>query len=551
LVYYCCCFWRNLQEYYWGTVTKEFDCLTTKLCNVRFDDGDVRHRVPLRERWYVDEFIENMTRDFGEDFAKKYFQKTSGMDFQTYQDIRQTANTSNVTTSWKETRACLCAKYIKRQWLDFSFTPRALKGIVKRCCCTGPVSFVEVLYCSDDLKALKQAIPDWDPYEKDFIPVEIAIGFREDYDEEFREIVLPEPTASRWIVPDSVKDDLNNNQPCRVLAVMDVSIELQARDSEIPNAGWGVFMRVKPKGNTKDELFVLEPNHMIDLGIYSPYRVQDNRHETVLVVKDFIFDGKTEQWVFDSFEGEESSCNHHYGFDITNDTNGELHEQAKRNVLVYVNETDGIEHPTVKAYRDPFHFVHYLLSHQDGLEIKYDTWMELKIDYGERYERTRVAKGYSRLPKDSEEYQELKKDGLAHTTLDDMKDWDLPEILSAWKYIAELDLDALYPGYMWRCLLITMFVFNSAISHQYASDSSDLAKLFSEAKIIILDMLNRVPDGDLSTAVADNEYVVYLCRCLSLPVEYIQKMSTLELRKLLKERVEVEAEASMTVNLVI
>jgi hypothetical protein len=117
--------------------------------------------------------------------------------------------------------------------------------------------------------------------------------------------------------------------------------------------------------------------------------------ESVFLLKNFIHNWEPEGWCFDQATRHEVKGSH--VFDVTDNWTGDLHSLASQNVMVYVNETDGKTNsvPTVYAAHDPAGAVHYLMGHGEkkhgpfriplnGEEI------ELKIDYGEKYEKVRL-----------------------------------------------------------------------------------------------------------------------------------------------------------------
>jgi hypothetical protein len=75
----------------------------------------------------------------------------------------------------------------------------------------------------------------------------------------------------KWMVPDSIDDDA---QRCkRTLLFRGTKIELKARQSEIPGAGLGTFVRVTALYHTEGQSkLILRPGEMLDLGIYAPLR---------------------------------------------------------------------------------------------------------------------------------------------------------------------------------------------------------------------------------------------------------------------------------------
>ena len=187
------------------------------------------------------------------------------------------------------------------------------------------------------------------------------------------------------------------------LVVKGHHVQLKAKESKILNGGLGLFVSAKPiasldsrRANQNTPL-VLEEGELVDLGVYGPLRPEDLKLDHVLIVKNFVHNWKSENW---SFEAK----GHNGGLivDITDDDTGNLSKVAENNILVYTNETNGIEIPTVFAKEDPEGAVHYYLGHshseQGCLSIPTDgTELELKIDYGTKYESVRLRMGYSRL----------------------------------------------------------------------------------------------------------------------------------------------------------
>eukprot|EP00957_Ditylum_brightwellii_P197392 15038968-Ditylum_brightwellii.AAC.1 len=97
-------------------------------------------------------------------------------------------------------------------------------------------------------------------------------------------------------------------------------------------------------------------------------------------------------------------------YDITDDLSGDVHDLAKKHVLMYVNECGINETPTIHAEFDPEGSVHYLLGvsyngswkdYEEGLKqmnIKAGgDEVEVFVNYGQDYERARLRKGYSTL----------------------------------------------------------------------------------------------------------------------------------------------------------
>jgi hypothetical protein len=165
------------------------------------------------------------------------------------------------------------------------------------------------------------------------------------------------------------------------------------------------------------EYFELKAGELIDLGIYGPFQIEDQKLEAVFFVKNFVHSRKCDAWSFNA--GDER-----YQLDITDDYTGDLHATAMSHVLAYVNESDVDHSITIKAEHDPEGSVHYLLGHAnqsqgsfvaptDGREL------ELFVNYGSDYENVRIRKGYSFV---SQEEQARIKEHLSHEDADDLKE---------------------------------------------------------------------------------------------------------------------------------
>jgi hypothetical protein len=211
------------------------------------------------------------------------------------------------------------------------------------------------------------------------------------------------PFHTRWIIPSSrTEGHVVSENPGETIRSFSMNVrgfilEIVAKKSLIPNSGLGAFVKAfKGALMTKPvQYFELQAGEMVDLCIYAPLRPQDRMDESVNLFKNFIHSWEPEGWTFDQ-------AAHHKGkasnvFDITDDWSADLHSLARENVMVYVNETDGKPSsiPTVWAEHDPAGAVHYLLGHQ---EKEHGTFrlplngeeIELKIDYGDKYEKVRL-----------------------------------------------------------------------------------------------------------------------------------------------------------------
>ena len=200
-----------------------------------------------------------------------------------------------------------------------------------------------------------------------------------------------------WMVPDKIRyeqlpEDRHSNghsRPKMTLQFRGIKLEIETRKSMIPNSGLGVFIFCKSVDGMPRDSFELQNGEMLDLGTYAPLRQSDYKDCSLFLFKNFVHDGECEIWSFDTKTNETGENL----YDITDDTTGKLHDEARMNILSYVNETDGVEVPSVRADHDPEGAVHYLLGHflleQGPLVFPMDKWVELKIDYGPTYEDVR------------------------------------------------------------------------------------------------------------------------------------------------------------------
>ena len=206
-----------------------------------------------------------------------------------------------------------------------------------------------------------------------------------------------------YIVPTTLKthDAPNvslNGLPVWVLHVKGFRLKLEARQSNIDGLGlWVTCAPLSPMEGS--EFLELACGELVDLGVYGPLRKQDCKRNHIALLKNFVHSWACQAWEFDAKPGSKLPAD---VFDITDDLDGGLHETARTNILVYANETDGHETPSLCAPYDPEGAVHYHLGHlhsdEGPLRIPADGKpFELKIDYGPKYEVVRVRAGYSRL----------------------------------------------------------------------------------------------------------------------------------------------------------
>jgi hypothetical protein len=228
----------------------------------------------------------------------------------------------------------------------------------------------------------------------------------------------------KWITPEmrleQVGDTSRNKLPKLTLGVRGYQLVFTVKKSLIPKAGLGVFVKATQCTYGPKTAFELQQGELLDLGIYAPFLITDNKKETAFFVKNFIHSYAPEHWCFDSDEADSM-------FDITDDHTGDIHEEASRHILAYVNECSNEETPTIRAEKDPegsvsvsyvFHFtdnkhfssacklsssvqVHYLLGNLTAKKLTIPvngTEIEIFVNYGSQYENVRLREGYSELP---------------------------------------------------------------------------------------------------------------------------------------------------------
>lgn len=131
---------------------------------------------------------------------------------------------------------------------------------------------------------------------------------------------------------------------------------------------------------------------MIDIGLYGPLSKTDRKTEINFTVKDFIFGHEPSMWSFDASDNFKKPP---HVIDVTDDSTGEPHDNAKSNVCLYMNEIGHSKdlHQNVEAMEREGN-VHYYLKVFKPMR-KGDS-IELLVDYLEGYERSRERKGYGR-----------------------------------------------------------------------------------------------------------------------------------------------------------
>ena len=205
------------------------------------------------------------------------------------------------------------------------------------------------------------------------------------------------PFYRTYILPSQMSSPRYNTStwiPVLACRVNNYLFELEARKSSIRNAGLGLWVTCKLTCPSSKNVFELPEGTLIDLGVYAT--TNDCKGEHLSLLKNFIHSWTPEIWSYDSTVPYAGSV-----YDITDDVTGDLQETARRNPIVYVNETDGNSVPAIYADSDHEGSIHYFLGHpqagQGPFLLPIGMAVELKIDYGPRYESVRVRKGYPRL----------------------------------------------------------------------------------------------------------------------------------------------------------
>eukprot|EP00977_Amphora_coffeiformis_P017241 scaffold5532_cov180-Amphora_coffeaeformis.AAC.8 len=472
-----CAMWRDGGALYWGVVQTKFYVSLVPFYNIRFADGDKRNRVPRAQIMSVEEFIE--------EYDEETFERTAGMhDVEVEHEVEEDMATKKSATTKKDNSRAeveedtvtiisstakkgnrsgeemihdhpLLGAFVLRKWLDISLKERRLCGKVVECrkdpFAKNALEF-GIDYPDTSLACAREFLPGWEIEQREFIPEGTAWGCSQAFDYGDN-VIMPEGAPVwKWIIPDDIIDT-PSFPPKRRLWVTEknVIIDLEVKDSSIPNAGMGLFAKVSPVVPAPDQqrCCVLKYGEMVDLGIYSPVLRQDIRPNPEVLVKSFIFDGKPEEWAYGQRDVESDTS-----FDITDDVTGDLHYMAKRNALVYVNEINGDQMATVHAQRDPFSHVHYMLGPDEvDLSLPFDEWFELLMDYKEGFEETRIRKGYSRLP-EGPRRKEVEPTDMK--TLNTLSEFSIDQIQASLSYLSKLEIGPIAARARVRALVIAL-----------------------------------------------------------------------------------------------
>jgi hypothetical protein len=151
-----------------------------------------------------------------------------------------------------------------------------------------------------------------------------------------------------WRVPNRVVNKSIGDLPVRTLVGKGWVLTLQVKRSE-EIGGLGCYLTWDSTAPSTKHLphFILRPGEFIDLGVYA--RPEDCVPLQLFQCKNFILSHEAEKFTFEVQDNDDA-----YLFDINDNVlANKLNEAAQRNVLPYVNETDGHEAPCVTAERDP------------------------------------------------------------------------------------------------------------------------------------------------------------------------------------------------------
>jgi hypothetical protein len=284
-----------------------------------------------------------------------------------------------------------------------------------------------------------------------------CLSFRRESGSDKRNLLNEDaPFHTHWIAPRAYRRELSNQRSGRDGTHVDsvprvvirhrlhhhglFKLEFTVKTSTIENAGLGVFLSCRPMMREPDDstYFELPAGELLDFGIYAPFRTQDKKSDAEFQVLNFIHNFKCEEYKFDTADDDDGHC-----FDITDEITGDLHMEARKHVLPFVNEIrSGDEIPMVHAKYDCQGNVHYLLGYDEKahgpFRIKADGQEhEIFIDYGARYEKARVRQRYSRNHVDENEALVcLKEDERKY--IDDLGTYSAKEVQNSIKLLEEI-----------------------------------------------------------------------------------------------------------------
>ena len=414
-------------------------------------------------------------------------------------------------------------------WTDLKGQSKMVYGEVTQCeknVGNGKVIRFKVTYSSKSRQALDAigngcglVLP-----ESQMLPPALVVGGCVQFEREMRAASgRPRLTSSfslpfywSWITPLRRHEELvdiggGKRLPRLTLLLQGFRLMLNVKPSTIPNAGYGVFLSCTSLMDGEPECFELKKGELIDLGIYGPFHIEDQKLEAVFFVKNFVHSHKCDAWSFDAGDKR-------YQLDITDDYSGDLHATAMSHVLAYVNESDADRSITIKAEHDPEGSVHYLLGHanqsQGSFVVPPDgSELELFVNYGSDYENVRIRKGYSFV---SRKEQARIKNHLLHEDADDLREMDrfgVKEIEACVKFFLVLfstEEESKFVPKMIERALLCFIVLLRRVQHMFvaqvqraqhddtsgtaAADTIDLKGLLKESRVLVLLLLGMVRD---------------------------------------------------------
>jgi hypothetical protein len=318
----------------------------------------------------------------------------------------------------------------------------------------------------------------------------------------------------KWIFPklsQRIQEEADG-LPRHVMIVDGFKLEFYVKESSIPNGGLGLFVRcisVNPLGKAP-RYFKLEAGHLLHLSIYAPLQKEDRRPDFVMLLKNFVHMWEAEGWSFDvAHFDKQGGC-----FDITDDWTGELNSLARQNFVVYANETDGKnEVQTLVPNHDPEGNIHYFLGHayeDDGaFQIPANgEEVELKIDYGPKYERVRVRKGYSRLsgPELAKMKAQLENDDM--DVVLEIAVCSIGEVSVALEFLERLfERGCLDVERRTRALIAALLLRSRVESFDKERTETDLHEIADRAKTLVSQICSRwKEDEELQESLLSREF---------------------------------------------
>jgi hypothetical protein len=130
-----------------------------------------------------------------------------------------------------------------------------------------------------------------------------------------KELLDQAPFYTQWLTPnlyrkemvrtrDLSEDTPPSNLPCLMITHGPFELKFTVKSSTIPNAGYGVFLSVKPllKEDDASTHLKLQPGELMDFGVYAPFRTEDMRKDHAFLIKNFVHGFKCEEYMFGTGE---------------------------------------------------------------------------------------------------------------------------------------------------------------------------------------------------------------------------------------------------------